>query len=85
MIVSVKDQGIGMTQIEVEHVFDAESTQTKSKLKKMYMNPMSNKIGLSICKQICHRLGGEILVKSVPNNGSTFVFSMPVFFATELN
>ena len=38
----------------------------------------SNRIGLSICKQICEQLEGTIKVISSPNVGSTFNFTMKV-------
>ena len=38
----------------------------------------SNRIGLSICKQICEQFQGEIKVISTLNMGSTFNFTMKV-------
>ena len=37
---------------------------------------MSNGFGLSVCKQICNHLGGEITAKSELGEGTTFTFSM---------
>ena len=62
--ISVLDQGIGMTEEEVSQVFDAFEGRG---------------IGLSICKQICRSLGGNISVTSRPNVGSRFKFTMQVF------
>ena len=42
------------------------------------MNPKGNGLGLSICKQICTNLGGEITVRSVYGVGSSFTFTMKV-------
>ena len=36
-------------------------------------------VGLSICKQICHRLSGDIQVLLRPTGGCEFAFSMEVF------
>jgi signal transduction histidine kinase len=62
--ISVLDQGIGMTAEEASHVFDTFEGRG---------------IGLSICKQICMSLGGNISVTSRPNGGSRFIFTMQVF------
>ena len=75
--VSVKDHGVGMTPKEAKNVFEAmrkaETRQDK------LINPLGNRLGLSICKQICLSLGGTIQVKSVPKKGSKFTFTMKVF------
>ena len=78
LVVTVKDQGIGMTSEEVSQVFDHFNRSRNSISRKM--NPHGNGIGLSICKQICNKLDGDIKVKSVKGTGSTFVFAMKVFF-----
>ena len=75
--VIVIDKGIGMTPEEVKHVFEPFN-QVKTKENKD-LNPLSNGIGLSICKQICENLGGDIYVTSVSGQGSTFRFQMKVF------
>ena len=40
------------------------------------MNPLGHGVGLSICKQICRNLGGDITAKSRVNEGSTFTLTM---------
>ena len=37
-------------------------------------------LGLSITQKLCHLMGGEISVKSVPQQGSTFtvIFPLPI-------
>ena len=40
------------------------------------LNPYSNGIGLSICKQLCENLEGEISCKTALGVGSVFTFSM---------
>ena len=67
--VSVSDQGVGMTEEEIQHTFDPfwkEETQSKG-------------VGLLISKQICEHLGGSIQMFSTPNCGSKFVLTMQVF------
>ena len=37
-----------------------------------------NGIGLILCQEIAHKLGGEITAKSVKNEGSTFTLRVPL-------
>ena len=47
-------------------------------------NPVENShIGLSLCKQICKGLDGDIKVQSMPGKGTDFAFSMKVFDYSE--
>ena len=49
--VQVKDSGIGMNAEEVAHAF--EPTYKVADTRKQRLNPLGNRLGLSICKQIC--------------------------------
>ena len=73
--VSVKDEGIGMTQAETQQVFNPFWRNVIYKR----LNNRGFGVGLSICKQICENLGGDIKVFSELNSGSKFVFTMQVF------
>ena len=42
------------------------------------MNVKGHGLGLSICKQICQNLGGQISVSSIKGQGSEFTFTMKV-------
>ena len=35
-------------------------------------------MGLAICKKIVNRHGGEITVRSIPEQGTTFIVSLPI-------
>ena len=71
--VSIKDTGIGLTKEEIEHVFEEFYKADWSR-----HDQSSIGLGLSICKRIVEKHGGEIWVESLgQNKGSTFYFSIP--------
>lgn len=68
----VKDQGIGMTESQVNRIFrlfeQADSTITKKF--------GGTGLGLSICKNIVEMMGGKIIVESEEDKGSNFSFTI---------
>lgn len=68
---SVKDNGIGIDMQNNDKVFIVFQRLNSSK------DYPGNGIGLSICKNIIERLGGEIWYESFVNEGSTFYFTIP--------
>lgn len=70
--VRVEDQGIGMSQGQLDRVFD-----------KFYRADASNTsvsglgLGMSIAKQIVAVHGGDIRIESVEGKGSTVIFNLP--------
>ena len=75
--ISVLDSGIGMSADESECIF--ETFSRTDNVNSLELNPLGNRIGLSICKQICSSLEGNIRVKSTLGRGSNFTFTMKVF------
>lgn len=73
-IISVRDQGIGMTQEQLEKLFKpfvriaAEGTAGEK----------CTGLGLSIVKKIVEGHGGHIEVSSTPNKGTEFVVYLPL-------
>ena len=64
--VSVQDRGVGIPQSEIGHIFEPfYSQQSAGGLKRP-----GHGIGLSICRNICEKLGGSITVNSLENFGA---------------
>ncbi len=73
VIISVKDTGIGMTQQQIDHVFEEFY-----KVDPARHDLESSGLGLSICKRIAEKHGGKIWAESPGlNKGTTFKFSLP--------
>jgi signal transduction histidine kinase len=72
--VSVTDQGIGMSEIDVANLFKPYF-KTKDKLSSE-LNTNSHGLGLSISMSMSKLLGYNITVDSSPGKGSTFTLKM---------
>jgi signal transduction histidine kinase len=73
VLISVRDTGIGIAPENRERIFDefAQFRETEGGPKKGWG------LGLAICQRLVHFLGGEIVVESEPDQGSTFSISLP--------
>jgi len=69
----ISDTGIGIPPEQVNHIFDRfrQVENEYSKLKG------GTGLGLAICKHIVELWGGNIKVDSKPEEGSTFMFTIP--------
>ncbi|WP_333002056.1 ATP-binding protein [Vibrio coralliilyticus] len=70
----VKDTGIGMTQEQLDKVFQ-EFTQADDSITRKYGG---TGLGLSICQSLVNLLGGAISVESSLGEGSEFSIEVPV-------
>ncbi|MCG6143573.1 MASE1 domain-containing protein [Leptospira bandrabouensis] len=73
IIFDVKDTGIGISEENIERLFNRFVQLEDSRTKKFE----GSGLGLYISKQLINLMGGEIKVFSVLNEGSTFQFSIP--------
>jgi signal transduction histidine kinase len=67
------DQGIGMTEAQIQKLFQAFSSLDAAPT---YQYSGSG-LGLAITKQFCQILGGDIFVESKLGEGSTFTMQLP--------
>jgi signal transduction histidine kinase len=74
VLVSVADQGIGIQQKDLDHVFDRFYQVDNASTRKVG----GSGLGLAICKAIVEAHHGSIWVESEPRNGSTFYFTLPL-------
>jgi len=74
VVVSIKDQGIGIAVVDQSQVFD----KFKQVGDTLTDKPQGTGLGLSICKEIIEYHGGRIWLESELGQGSTFYFSLPV-------
>ena len=69
VVVRIKDDGIGIAQKDIEHIFEPFYSTKKSK---------GTGLGLSISYGIVKKLRGTIYVESELGKGTTFTVTLPV-------
>ncbi len=71
----IEDSGIGMSQIQIDTIFDA-FTQADASMSRRFGG---TGLGTTISKQLVELMGGSISVNSELGKGSTFRFVLPLF------
>jgi len=77
--ISVADTGIGIAESNINHIFD-EFRQADGGTSRKFGG---TGLGLSIAKKYANLLGGDVTVKSVFGEGSTFTLSLPFNYSAE--
>jgi signal transduction histidine kinase len=74
LVISVTDNGVGISQESIDKLFRIEETHsTLGTLKEK-----GTGLGLLLCKEFVEKHEGRIWVESEPDKGSTFRFSIPL-------
>lgn len=73
VFVSVKDNGIGIPEKEIENIFKLDKIFTR----KGTTGETGNGLGLLLCKEHLERIGGNIYFTSIEDKGSVFTFFVP--------
>lgn len=71
--IHIEDNGKGMSEEELRNLFSRYYRGTNTEEK-----PEGTGLGMAIAKQIIEFHGGEILVKSEPGSGTSFLVSFPI-------
>ena len=69
---SIKDTGVGIASNKLDSLFESFSQVDASTTRKYG----GTGLGLTIAKQLCHLMQGDISVTSEPNQGSCFTFNI---------
>ena len=70
---TVEDSGTGIASDKLEHIFN-EFSQEDSSITRQFGG---TGLGLTICRQLCQLMGGEIEAESTLGQGSSFTFTLP--------
>ena len=77
ILFSVHDTGIGMTSEQLNNLFEKFSQADNSTTRKYG----GTGLGLALCWEFSHMMGGEVTVESEPDVGSTFTVRLPTKMA----
>jgi len=73
--VSIKDNGVGISEKDMDKLFSIDEKNTNVGT----ANEQGSGLGLILCKDFIEKHGGKIWVNSIENEGSEFVFTLPLW------
>lgn len=79
LLFEVEDSGIGIAPADLTLIFDAFGQTSVGQRSRE-----GTGLGLTISRRLVQLMGGEISVRSLPGQGSTFGFTLPVVVTEEL-
>lgn len=79
LVLEVRDTGIGMTPEQIARIHD-EFSQADSSVTRRFGG---TGLGMAITRNLVMRMGGDIAVQSVPDQGTTIRVTLPLAVATE--
>lgn len=74
LLLEVADSGIGLTPLQLDRLFQPYVQADSSIITRFG----GSGLGLSLCRELCRRMGGEIQAHSTPGVGSVFSFEVPI-------
>ncbi len=74
VLVNVSDNGLGITEEDQRHLFQRHVRLARDE----YRRIKGSGLGLFIVRSVAQRHGGDAWVRSAPDEGSTFFFSIPL-------
>lgn len=72
--ISVKDYGVGLNSEEINNIMSQDKNFTKKGTK----GEKGSGLGLVLCKEHISNNGGRFWIESVPHQGATFSFTLPL-------
>ena len=74
VIVTIEDNGIGMSKERVEEIFRLDSTKSSTGT----AGERGTGLGVILCKEMIEKQGGNLTISSEPNVGTKVIFSIPI-------
>lgn len=76
IVVTVKDNGVGIEEENLKNLFELDKSFTTPGTK----NDKGSGLGIILCRDFIKKHGGRIWVESKIGEGTTFYFTLPIFY-----